>query len=64
MGLLTSGAFATALLGILLIYYSVTSLEASEEEDFASNEVYQLSYDYSRLYKTSNFIDKAWEYYC
>ena len=39
MGLLTSGAFATALLGILLIYYSVTSLEASTEEDFSSNEV-------------------------
>ena len=45
MGLLTSGAFATALLGILLIYYSVTSLEASVEEDFSSNEVYRFSYD-------------------
>ena len=39
MGLLTSGAFATALLSILLIYYSVISLEASAEEDFSSNEV-------------------------
>ena len=39
MGLLRSGAFATALLSILLIYYSVISLEASAEEDFSSNEV-------------------------
>ena len=39
MGLLTSGAFATALLSILLIYYSIISLEASAEEDFSSNEV-------------------------
>ena len=42
MGLLTSGAFATALLSILLIYYSVISLEASAEEDFSSNEVVSL----------------------
>ena len=47
MGLLTSGAFATGLLSVLLIYYSVISLEASEDfssnaasEDFSSNEVY------------------------
>ena len=43
MGFLTGGAFATALLSILLIYFSIISLEASEK-DISSNEVKMASF--------------------
>ena len=39
MGYLMSGAFATALLSVLLIYSGIITLEASIQEDTSSNEV-------------------------
>ena len=43
MGFLTGGGFATALLSILLIYFSIISLEATEK-DVSSNEVKMASF--------------------
>ena len=39
MGYLMSGAFATAVLSVLLIYSGIITLEASIQEDTSSNEV-------------------------
>ena len=39
MGYLMSGAFATALLSVLLLYSGIITLEASIQEDTSSNEV-------------------------
>ena len=46
MGYLMSGAFATALLGILLLYSGIINIEASIQEDTSSNEVNTSIYNY------------------